>query len=68
MAIPQAKPLSPGEILGCTSPVLDPSTDAVIYLGDGRFHLESIMIHNPEITSYRCARNNTLFHDYAYFS
>jgi len=49
---PQCKPLSPGEILGCTSPKL-PDTDAVIYLGDGRFHLESIMIHNPSVAAYR---------------
>ena len=46
--MPQSKPLSPGEILGCTSPRLE-SCDAIVYLGDGRFHLESIMISNPEI-------------------
>ena len=46
-------PLSPGEILGCTSPVIDTSTDAIIYLGDGRFHLESIMIHNPSVKAFR---------------
>ncbi|XP_041349563.1 2-(3-amino-3-carboxypropyl)histidine synthase subunit 1-like isoform X2 [Gigantopelta aegis] len=50
--IPQSKPLSPGEILGCTSPKLQ-HADAIIYLGDGRFHLESIMIHNPDIPAYR---------------
>jgi hypothetical protein len=33
-----AKPLSPGEILGCTSPRMADS-DSLIYLGDGRFHL-----------------------------
>uniref|UniRef100_A0A674D4Z6 2-(3-amino-3-carboxypropyl)histidine synthase subunit 1 n=1 Tax=Salmo trutta TaxID=8032 RepID=A0A674D4Z6_SALTR len=43
----------PGEILGCTSPRLDRNLNAVIYLGDGRFHLESIMIANPEIHAYR---------------
>lgn len=52
VVIPQSKPLSPGEILGCTSPRL-PAVDAVIYLGDGRFHLESIMIANPTVPSYR---------------
>uniref|UniRef100_A0A0M3KJ27 2-(3-amino-3-carboxypropyl)histidine synthase subunit 1 n=1 Tax=Anisakis simplex TaxID=6269 RepID=A0A0M3KJ27_ANISI len=26
---------------------------ALIYLGDGRFHLESIMIHNPNINAYQ---------------
>eukprot|EP00111_Clytia_hemisphaerica_P016390 TCONS_00048525-protein len=51
ITIPQAKPLSPGEILGCTSPKL-PEQDAIIYLGDGRFHLESIMIHNPKLAAY----------------
>lgn len=49
--IPQVKPLSPGEILGCTSPKLD-DVDTLIYLGDGRFHLESIMIHNPDIKAF----------------
>ena len=51
--IPQSKPLSPGEILGCTSPKLPDTVDAIISLGDGRFHLESIMIHNPKIPAYR---------------
>lgn len=53
--IPQISPLSKGEILGCTSPQL-PSKDEVdliLYLGDGRFHLESAMIHNPSIPAYR---------------
>nr|XP_028563765.1 2-(3-amino-3-carboxypropyl)histidine synthase subunit 1 isoform X1 [Podarcis muralis] len=50
---PQCKPLSPGELLGCTAPRLAQATDAIIYLGDGRFHLESIMIANPGIPAYR---------------
>nr|NVI70991.1 putative diphthamide biosynthesis protein 1 [Cucujiformia] len=50
--LPQSKPLSSGEILGCTAPVVH-NTDAVIYLGDGRFHLEAIMIANPKIQAYR---------------
>ncbi|ORY85085.1 putative diphthamide synthesis protein-domain-containing protein, partial [Protomyces lactucae-debilis] len=53
VTIPQAKPLSPGEILGCTAPKLDKSVDAIIYVGDGRFHLESIMIANPTVDAYR---------------
>lgn len=54
VVVPQAKPLSPGEILGCTSPKLTPGAfDALLYLGDGRFHLESIMISNPEVPAYR---------------
>lgn len=44
--IPQAKPLSPGEVLGCTSPHV--STPVVVFCADGRFHLESCMIANPK--------------------
>lgn len=53
--IPQISPLSKGEILGCTSPRLDSTdgVDMILYLGDGRFHLESAMIHNPTIPAYR---------------
>uniref|UniRef100_A0A7S2HTH3 2-(3-amino-3-carboxypropyl)histidine synthase subunit 1 n=1 Tax=Octactis speculum TaxID=3111310 RepID=A0A7S2HTH3_9STRA len=61
---PQAKPLSAGETLGCTSPRLDypvePSTSGgsggrsvLLFVADGRFHLESAMIHNPELEAYR---------------
>lgn len=50
--VPQFKPLSPGEILGCTAPVVD-NTDVIIYLGDGRFHLEAAMIANPQVKAYR---------------
>lgn len=54
VVIPQSRPLSPGEILGCTSPKLTAGTvDALLYLGDGRFHLESIMISNPNLPAYR---------------
>lgn len=52
LLVPQSKPLSPGEILGCTSPKIS-GYDALLYLGDGRFHLESVMIHNPELLAYR---------------
>lgn len=53
--IPQIAPLSKGEILGCTSPRLAEAdkVDLILYLGDGRFHLESAMIHNPELPAYR---------------
>ena len=52
--IPQISPLSKGEILGCTSPKLaEDAADLILYLGDGRFHLESAMIHNPRIPAYR---------------
>jgi len=54
LVIPQARPLSPGEILGCSSPQVETGLcDALIYLGDGRFHLESIMISNPSIPAFR---------------
>jgi 2-(3-amino-3-carboxypropyl)histidine synthase len=50
--VPQAKPLSPGEILGCTSPQIA-NSDILLYLGDGRFHLESAMIANPKLRAFR---------------
>ncbi|KAF2225079.1 putative diphthamide synthesis protein-domain-containing protein [Elsinoe ampelina] len=55
IVIPQITPLSKGEILGCTSPHLSEKdkVDLILYLGDGRFHLESAMIHNPEVPAYR---------------
>jgi len=53
LAIPKCKPLSPGEVLGCTAPVLQEHADAIVFLADGRFHLEAIMIANPDIPAYR---------------
>lgn len=53
VTIPQVRPLSPGEILGCTAPRLPADVDALIYVGDGRFHLESIMIANPSVPAFR---------------
>lgn len=51
---PQTMPLSKGEVLGCTSARLNKEQiKSMIYIGDGRFHLESSMIHNPEIPAYR---------------
>nr|MBE5724752.1 putative diphthamide biosynthesis protein 1 [Cucujiformia] len=52
VSLPQSRPLSAGEILGCTAPKLTCS-DVIIYLGDGRFHLEAIMIANPKLQSYK---------------
>jgi len=52
VSIPQFKPLSPGEILGCTAPVLK-CCDILIYLGDGQFHLEAAMIANPKVKAYK---------------
>ncbi|KAK5943913.1 Diphthamide biosynthesis protein 1 [Knufia obscura] len=54
--IPQVAPLSKGEVLGCTAPKLsggDHVVDLILYLGDGRFHLEAAMIANPSIAAYR---------------
>lgn len=51
-SVPQSRPLSPGEVLGCTSPKFS-NLEAFIYLGDGRFHLESAMIANPQVKAYR---------------
>jgi 2-(3-amino-3-carboxypropyl)histidine synthase len=66
IVIPQSKPLSPGEILGCTSPKLPDTIDAIISLGDGRFHLESIMIHNPKIPAYRYDPYSKIFSEEFY--
>ncbi|XP_058833595.1 2-(3-amino-3-carboxypropyl)histidine synthase subunit 1 [Topomyia yanbarensis] len=52
VTIPQSKPLSPGEILGCTAPRLTDER-VLIYLGDGRFHLEAAMIANPSLEAYK---------------
>ncbi|KAF2901160.1 hypothetical protein ILUMI_05036 [Ignelater luminosus] len=52
VTVPQFKPLSPGEILGCTAPTVK-CVDAIVYLGDGRFHLEAAMIANPKLEAYR---------------
>ncbi|XPS72358.1 2-(3-amino-3-carboxypropyl)histidine synthase [Ascochyta lentis] len=64
--VPQIAPLSKGEILGCTSPSMaikpgqlnargkeEEVADLILYLGDGRFHLESAMIANPTLPAYR---------------
>ena len=51
VCVPQCRPLSPGEILGCTSAPVPPG-HTIVCLGDGRFHLESIMISNPELSTY----------------
>ena len=53
VTIPQTKPLSHGEILGCTAPKLPDDVDCILYIGDGRFHLESIMIANPTVLAYK---------------
>lgn len=51
---PQTMPLSKGEVLGCTSARLsNDDIDCMVYVGDGRFHLESAMIHNPDLPAFR---------------
>ena len=42
-----------GEVLGCTAPVLRQEVDAIVFVADGRFHLEAIMIANPTTPAYR---------------
>jgi 2-(3-amino-3-carboxypropyl)histidine synthase len=49
--VPQAKPLSKGEVLGCTSPEFG-AYDLLVFIADGRFHLESVMIQNPHIPTF----------------
>ncbi|CAK0783436.1 hypothetical protein CVIRNUC_006635 [Coccomyxa viridis] len=53
LSVPQSRPLSPGEVLGCTAPVLKQEVDAIVFVADGRFHLEAIMIANPTTPAYR---------------
>lgn len=40
------------KILGCTAPQIR-CADAVVYVGDGRFHLEAAMIANPTLRAFR---------------
>ncbi|CAA0820428.1 diphthamide synthesis DPH2 family protein [Striga hermonthica] len=56
--IPQSRPLSAGEVLGCTAPTVKLQNsagkdDVIIFVADGRFHLEAFMIANPEIRAFR---------------
>ncbi|KAJ8682763.1 hypothetical protein QAD02_018555 [Eretmocerus hayati] len=52
IVIPQSKPLSPGEVLGCTAPRMK-DVDLFVSVADGRFHLEAAMIANPKLPAYR---------------
>ncbi|KAL4394698.1 hypothetical protein AHAS_Ahas02G0178000 [Arachis hypogaea] len=59
--VPQSKPLSAGEVLGCTAPKVslmdsfseNPENSVLVFVADGRFHLEAIMIANPGIKAFR---------------
>ncbi|GAX79013.1 hypothetical protein CEUSTIGMA_g6453.t1 [Chlamydomonas eustigma] len=59
LSVPKCKPLSPGEVLGCTAPVIEGAggreggVEAIVFVADGRFHLEAIMIANPSIPAFR---------------
>lgn len=51
--VSKVSPLSPGEVLGCTAPVLSDETKNLVFISDGRFHLEALMIANPHVLFYR---------------
>lgn len=53
LVIPQVKPLSRGETLGCTAPALPSDVDLLVFVADGRFHMEAAMIRNPTVPTYR---------------
>lgn len=54
VVIPQNRPLSTGEVLGCTSPKVNANeVDMVLYVGDGRFHVESFLIAHPTLDAYQ---------------
>lgn len=53
VTLPQSRPLSSGEILGCTAPKLNEEVNTIVFVCDGRFHLEALMIANPSIPAYR---------------
>ncbi|BAM40093.1 Diphthamide synthesis protein [Theileria orientalis strain Shintoku] len=84
--VPQVSPLLPGEVLGCTSPIIDQNnlkvnenhkaessvhdraevSHIIIFVADGRFHLESTLIQNPGIKLYRFDPFNKIFSEEAY--
>ena len=53
--IPQEKPRCKGETLGCTSAILEKSEtkNTVVFIADGRFHMEGAMIANPHLVFYK---------------
>ena len=38
--------------MGCTAPILS-DCDALVFIADGRFHLEAAMIQNPSVPAFR---------------
>jgi len=69
LEIPRAFPLSTGEVLGCTSPKI--RTNNVLFVSEGRFHLESLMINNPHKNYFRYCPSTKILtreeHDYKSF-
>ena len=59
--IPQSRPLSAGEMLGCTAPSLNTDISTAIFVADGRFHLEAFMIANPNISVFKYDPYNKAF-------
>lgn len=53
ITLPQSRPLSSAEVLGCTAPKLDDKINTILFVCDGRFHLEALMIANPKVSAYR---------------
>ncbi|KMZ68883.1 Diphthamide biosynthesis protein [Zostera marina] len=53
IVVPQTKPLSAGEVLGCTSPKVGKEIESIVFVADGRFHLEAFMIANPKVKAFR---------------
>ena len=88
VTVPQARPLSPGEVLGCTAPRLgraptspppaskaspaapseasegggapseagptaSEAPEAIVFVADGRFHMEALMLANPSLPAFR---------------
>ena len=41
------KPRSGGEVLGCTAPTINEKSGNILFICDGRFHMEGLMIANP---------------------
>lgn len=53
ITLPQSRPLTSGEVLGCTAPKLESTVNTILFVCDGRFHLEALMIANPRVDAYR---------------
>lgn len=68
LLVPQERPLSAGETLGCTAPRLQEAADALIFVADGRFHLEAMLIANPSLRAYRYGARRQALHNLFYSS